>query len=368
MATELVVIGQGRLIEQSSVADFIDRHSERWVRVQSPNVATLREVLQAQGAEVAPVDETTIEVRGVTTAETGELAARHGVVLHELSPQTGSLEDAFLKATASAQEYRAGRGDDRRTAQRVDQAADDPDELGPRDHRGRRSRSIVTILVMALQRRSTRSTPTTPIGGIAGTSVVTAMLLGVIGAATITERVRVRHDPRHVRRRAAPVGRARREGDHHRASPPSSSRPSSSRRVLARCVGDRLGTRRPDRARRTSRAGAAPLVGVGRARRDRQPARLRARLAGPADTRSPWRSSSCGRSWSRAIVGACSWPQQASTSPFKFLPYQSGISMVISEGSTTVDTFGRIGGGLYFFAVTAGRRLIGAFFTRRRDA
>jgi len=35
----------------------------------------------------------------------GELAARHGIVLHELSPQTGSLEDAFLQATATAQQF-----------------------------------------------------------------------------------------------------------------------------------------------------------------------------------------------------------------------------------------------------------------------
>ena len=31
-----------------------------------------------------------------------------GVVLHELSPQTGSLEDAFLKATADSVEYHSG--------------------------------------------------------------------------------------------------------------------------------------------------------------------------------------------------------------------------------------------------------------------
>jgi ABC-2 type transport system ATP-binding protein len=90
------------------VAEFIDRHSDRWVRVQSPNVANLREALQSRGAEVAPVDESTIEVRGVTTAEVGEIAAARSVVLHELSTQTGSLEDAFLKATAAAQEYTAG--------------------------------------------------------------------------------------------------------------------------------------------------------------------------------------------------------------------------------------------------------------------
>jgi hypothetical protein len=35
------------------------------------------------------------------------MAAQRQVVLHELSPQTGSLEDAFLKATATAQEYRS---------------------------------------------------------------------------------------------------------------------------------------------------------------------------------------------------------------------------------------------------------------------
>jgi len=38
----------------------------------------------------------------------GEAAARQGVVLHELAQQTGSLEDAFLKATADVVDFRAG--------------------------------------------------------------------------------------------------------------------------------------------------------------------------------------------------------------------------------------------------------------------
>ena len=108
MATELVVIGQGRLIEQSSVKDFVERYSDHWVRVQSPSIARLREVLQSRGAHVSPVDEETIEVSGVTARDVGELAASQSIVLHELSKQTGSLEDAFLKATASVQEYTAG--------------------------------------------------------------------------------------------------------------------------------------------------------------------------------------------------------------------------------------------------------------------
>jgi len=108
MATDLVVIGQGRLIEQSTVADFVDRHAERWVRVQSPTIDALRAPLQAIGALIEDVDDTTLNVRGVGCPQVGEIAATHQLVLHELSPQTGSLEDAFLKATAAVQEYRSG--------------------------------------------------------------------------------------------------------------------------------------------------------------------------------------------------------------------------------------------------------------------
>jgi ABC-2 type transport system ATP-binding protein len=42
----------------------------------------------------------------VTAIQVGEIAAAHNIVLHELSPQTGSLEEAFLDATDSAVEFR----------------------------------------------------------------------------------------------------------------------------------------------------------------------------------------------------------------------------------------------------------------------
>ncbi|MEY2580762.1 MAG: type transport system ATP-binding protein [Ilumatobacteraceae bacterium] len=107
MANDLVVIGQGRLIEQCSVPEFVERHADRWVRVKSPSIAALADASKAQGVQTSLVDAVTAEFRGITTAEVGELAARGGIVLHELSPQTGSLEDAFLQATASAQEFAA---------------------------------------------------------------------------------------------------------------------------------------------------------------------------------------------------------------------------------------------------------------------
>lgn len=107
MATELIVIGAGQLIEQCSVGEFIARYADTCVLVRSPAAGQIGEHLRGGGAVINQVDPATIEVRGADIVHVGELAARLGVVLHELSPQTGSLEDAFLHATARAQQYRS---------------------------------------------------------------------------------------------------------------------------------------------------------------------------------------------------------------------------------------------------------------------
>ncbi|MGW6420973.1 ABC transporter ATP-binding protein, partial [Streptomyces sp. NPDC055055] len=49
----------------------------------------------------------TLEVDGATTEKLGELAAENGLVLHELSAQRASLEEAFMQMTAGAVEYHA---------------------------------------------------------------------------------------------------------------------------------------------------------------------------------------------------------------------------------------------------------------------
>lgn len=107
MATDLVVIGQGRLIEQGTVGDFIERHADRWVRVRGPAIESLKGALSNAGGEVSTNGDA-LDIRGLTCQDVGELASTHNLVLHELSPQTGSLEDAFLKVTAAAQEFRSG--------------------------------------------------------------------------------------------------------------------------------------------------------------------------------------------------------------------------------------------------------------------
>jgi ABC-2 type transport system ATP-binding protein len=108
IASDLVVIGQGRLIEQGTVDDFVARYADLWVKVKSPAAGPLQQMVVAAGGTVAAPDPTTLEIRGIEAAQVGELAASNGIVLHELSPQTGSLEDAFLKATAQSVEYHSG--------------------------------------------------------------------------------------------------------------------------------------------------------------------------------------------------------------------------------------------------------------------
>jgi ABC-2 type transport system ATP-binding protein len=107
MADHIVVIGRGRLIEEGSVTDFIGRYADRWVRIRSPRLGQLVELIRARGAVVAAIDHDAVSVRGLVSEAIGDIAAENGIPLHELAPQTGSLEDAFLALTAGVQEYRA---------------------------------------------------------------------------------------------------------------------------------------------------------------------------------------------------------------------------------------------------------------------
>ena len=104
-ADHLIVIGRGRLIADSSTAEFIDRSSRRAVLVRTPDAASLTEVLTAEGGEVRPGADGALTVTGVEAPRIGELAAAQRLVLHELTPQLASLEEAFMELTAGSLEY-----------------------------------------------------------------------------------------------------------------------------------------------------------------------------------------------------------------------------------------------------------------------
>jgi ABC-2 type transport system ATP-binding protein len=109
-ADHLVVIGQGRLLADTTMADFIARNSRAFVRVRSPQRERLLDVLHEAGITVIETGGGVLEVDGDMAGQIGELAARHGLVLHELSPQQASLEEAFMQLTAGSVEYHAHSG------------------------------------------------------------------------------------------------------------------------------------------------------------------------------------------------------------------------------------------------------------------
>jgi ABC-2 type transport system ATP-binding protein len=106
-ADRLVVIGKGKLIASTTVSEFVSRSGADTVRVRSPQVDTLRRVLADAGLTAdAMTGNSTLLVRGAAIEVVGELAARNAITLHELSSQQASLEEAYMKLTDEAVEFR----------------------------------------------------------------------------------------------------------------------------------------------------------------------------------------------------------------------------------------------------------------------
>jgi ABC-2 type transport system ATP-binding protein len=112
-AEHLIVIGRGRLIADMGVEEFVRKASGQRVRVRSPQVERLLGLIAGPDVKVETMGPSVIEVAGLDGAQIGTLAAEHGIVLHELSPQTASLEEAFMELTREAVEFHAeAPGDD----------------------------------------------------------------------------------------------------------------------------------------------------------------------------------------------------------------------------------------------------------------
>jgi ABC-2 type transport system ATP-binding protein len=105
-ATDLIVIGKGQLITQATTTDFIQQAGGSVTRVRSPQLDALREALTAAGATVETNGEA-LSVSDMAIGAVGELAASIGATLHELSPRSGSLEEAFMQLTGESVEFRS---------------------------------------------------------------------------------------------------------------------------------------------------------------------------------------------------------------------------------------------------------------------
>jgi ABC-2 type transport system ATP-binding protein len=106
-AEHVIVVGRGRLIADVPIAELIANASSNAVHVRTPEPASLAAAVELRGAGTASLDNSTLEVTGMTAAEVGQLAHDHGIVLHELTPRRASLEDVFMDMTRDQLEYQA---------------------------------------------------------------------------------------------------------------------------------------------------------------------------------------------------------------------------------------------------------------------
>jgi ABC-2 type transport system ATP-binding protein len=108
-ADHVLVIGRGRLIADVSVDELTSRSSASHVRVVSPEAAKLSELLaNTIGKAVTSNGDGGLVVSGVGADYVGDLAAAHGIRLHELTPRRATLEEAFMELTRDSIDYRGG--------------------------------------------------------------------------------------------------------------------------------------------------------------------------------------------------------------------------------------------------------------------
>jgi ABC-2 type transport system ATP-binding protein len=104
-ATHLIVVGHGRLIADTSVAELTASAGGAVVRVRTEEAPRLRDLLAADRVSVTSTERDLLTVSGLSSAEIGKVAAQAGIALVELTPQQASLEEAFMELTRDAVEY-----------------------------------------------------------------------------------------------------------------------------------------------------------------------------------------------------------------------------------------------------------------------
>ena len=104
MADNVVVIGKGKLIADTSMGDLIKSNGHSGVFVRSPKLSQLERALAGQKAVIIK-ESGGLKVSGMTSDEIGRTAFESGIPIYELAPQTASLEEAFLELTAGSEEF-----------------------------------------------------------------------------------------------------------------------------------------------------------------------------------------------------------------------------------------------------------------------
>jgi len=107
MADHLVVIGRGRLVTDTSLAELLAAASRGLVRLRTTEPGRATTVLREADATVAATGPDALTVSGLASQRVVELLGRRGVAFSEVSEQRATLEEAYMELTSAAVEFRA---------------------------------------------------------------------------------------------------------------------------------------------------------------------------------------------------------------------------------------------------------------------
>jgi ABC-2 type transport system ATP-binding protein len=106
-AGHLVVIGRGRVVADTSVADLLAAASGGRVRLRTSARPEAMTVLANAGATVAATDRDTLTVSGLAPERVVALLGERAVPFSEVSAHRATLEEAYMELTRNAVEFRA---------------------------------------------------------------------------------------------------------------------------------------------------------------------------------------------------------------------------------------------------------------------
>jgi len=106
MADNVIVIGKGKLIANTSIKSLLSSNTKSTVFVRSGNLTKLQNILKEKSLQTE-MSKDGLEVFGVKTDEVGKLAHMSGLSVLELTTRNASLEDVFLELTEGKEEYQA---------------------------------------------------------------------------------------------------------------------------------------------------------------------------------------------------------------------------------------------------------------------